>query len=123
MIDPAVILILLITVGGIATIYMSGTMGVNECRAAVKEQKQLEAEKRIQALQQKRMFQNAAPSDKAEQKQVKEKSKAKGTEGYENIFAPSNLEGDGSNKEAEKEDQAKGTEGYQNLFSPENLQN
>ena len=120
--DPAVVVILLITCAGIGTMYMSGTIGVNECKVAVKEQKQLEAQKRIKALEQKRMFKNAAPSDKAEAVNTKQKSKAKGTEGYENIFAPTNLGTEESEGEPTEDSKAKGTEGYQNLFAPENLQ-
>ncbi len=119
--DPAVIIILVITVAGMATVYMSGTMGVNECKIAVKEQKQLEAEKRIQQLQQKRMFKDAAPSDKPSPAATKPKAKAKGTEGYEGIFSPGNLEGGDDGQNTGSENKATGTEGYQNIFAPENL--
>ena len=125
--EPVVMLILLITIAGTATVYMSGTMGVNECKVAVKELKRIETEKRIQALEQKRMFKNAAPSDKKTSSGGKDKAKAKGTEGYENLFAPQSLEGnqDESSTESEtgSETSNNNTKGYQNLFAPENLQN
>ena len=55
--------------------------------------------------------------------QDEEKVKAKGTEGYEGIFAPQNLqEQAGDNGVEEEKVEAKGTEGYQGIFAPENLQ-
>lgn len=120
-VEPVVIMILLITLGGLATVYMSGTIGVDQCKVAVKEQKRIETEKRIRALEQKRMFQNAAPSDKVETSSGEDKTRAKGTEGYENIFAPQSLEGTGSqgNSGGESNDDSGD---YQNIFAPENLQ-
>ena len=119
--EPVVIIIFLITVSGLATVYMSGTMGVEECKVAVKEQKRLETEKRIKALEQKRMFKNAAPSEKADSSEAQPKARAKGTEGYENIFAPQSLEG--TQAPESSEDESDDSNGYKNLFAPENLQN
>ena len=120
--EPAVIMILLITFAGMATVYMSGTIGVDECKVVVKEQKRLETEKRIKALEQKRMFRNAAPSDKIKPTSDKQKSRAKGTEGYENIFAPQSLEGAESGNNSKSEADENDTNGYKNIFAPENLQ-
>ena len=53
---------------------------------------------------------------------------AKGTEGYQSIFAPTNLEGqvgspDPDQPAQEQEEiKAKGTEGYQSIFAPSNLE-
>ena len=51
---------------------------------------------------------------------------ARGTEGYTNIFAPQNLEGqvgvgDGA-QTPDPDAPAKGTEGYTNIFAPQNLE-
>ena len=126
-IEPVVIIILLITLAGTATVYMSGTMGVNECKVAVKELKRIETEKRINALEQKRMFKNAAPSDKDASSTSKQKSKAKGTEGYENLFAPQSVEENEIKSTTESESDSETDEhnanDSENLFAPENLQN
>ena len=122
-VEPVVLIIFLITITGLATVYMSGTMGVNECKVAVKEQKRIETQKRIDALEQKRMFKNAAPSDKQSSPSIKEKSRAKGTEGYENIFAPQSLEGKEPKNNTDNNTDTDSKNGYENIFAPENLQN
>ena len=123
--EPAVLMILLITLAGLGTVYMSGTIGLNECKAAVAEQKQREIEQRIQALERERMFRQAAPDTTITPKtEQKPRARARGTEGYESIFAPGNLEGTGTETEVEEQEPAgaPGTEDYQNIFAPENLQ-
>jgi spermidine/putrescine transport system permease protein len=121
-VEPVVILILLTTLGGLATVYMSGTIGVEECKVAVKEQKRIDTEKRIRALEQKRMFKNAAPSDKVETPDQKEKTRAKGTEGYENLFSPQSLETTQPEDSSGTDEIDADSGDYNNIFAPENLQ-
>lgn len=120
--EPAVILILMITAAGMATVYMSGTLGVEECKVAVKEQKRLETEKRVRELERKRMFRDAAPSDRQAPAAGREKPRAKGTEGYESIFAPQSLEGADSGSSREDDANTGRASDYENIFAPENLQ-
>lgn len=92
MASPALILVMLITIAGIGTIYMAGTMGVDECKVAVKEQKRLETERKIREFKAKRMFQSAQPAV-GDQAPVRTAPAEKPQTSYDSLFAPSNLEG------------------------------
>jgi spermidine/putrescine transport system permease protein len=121
--EPALILFVLIFCAGLGTVYFAGTIGVDECKVAVKEAKKQRAATRVRERETLQMFRGAKPGQEtgtgdAGQPQTGEA--AKGTEGYQGIFAPSNLEGQ---VESEKQDEpAKGTEGYQSIFAPSNLE-
>lgn len=123
--EPAFILFALIVVAGLGTVYFSGTIGVEECKAVVKAERQAEIQRRVERRQQQQMFQSAIdaqPEEPAQEQQTQDESKvtAKGTEGYQGVFAPQNLQGE-NEEEPDQETPVKGTEGYQNVFSPENL--
>ena len=126
--EPAFIMSALIVFAGLGIVYFTGTIGVDECKAFVKAEKQAQTKLRVERRQQKAMFEITAEQIGAEQPdqedvQDEEKVKAKGTEGYEGIFAPQNLqEQAGDNGVEEEKVEAKGTEGYQGIFAPENLQ-
>ncbi len=132
LIDPAFAMIILIFVAGIGTAYYAGTVGVDECKAAVEEAKRAAVQRRIEELRQRRMFQGAQPGvQQAPTTQPSGTSdvQAPGTEGYQGIFAPTNLEGqvkgedDGGQTQPSGTDRpAPGTEGYQNIFAPQNLE-
>lgn len=111
--EPAFIMSALIIVGGLGIVYFSGTIGVDECKAAVKETKRVEVQRRVEKMQQKQMFQSAVEQQSIE-------SKARGTEGYEGIFSPQNLQEQTTSPDTEAT--AKGTEGYQSIFAPSNLE-
>ncbi|MDH3714079.1 MAG: ABC transporter permease [Gammaproteobacteria bacterium] len=121
--EPALILFVLIFITGLGTVYFAGTLGVDECKIAVKEEKKRRAAARVKERETLQMFRGAQPGQEtgtgdAGQPQTGEA--AKGTEGYQGIFAPSNLEGQ---VESEQQDEpAKGTEGYQGIFAPSNLE-
>ncbi len=118
--EPALIMFVLIVVAGLGTIYFSGTLGVEECKAAVKEQRQKEIQRRVEKRQQQQMFQSAVdvqgqqPETSSQTNEGSDVS-AVGTEGYQGIFAPQNLQGE------IEEESVTGTEGYQDVFNPENL--
>ncbi len=119
--EPAFILFALIIVAGLGTVFFTGTVGVEECKAAVKAQRQADIQRRVEKRQQQQMFQSAIElqgQQPEESLQADEDSKvsARGTEGYQSIFAPQNLQG-----ESEEEKPATGTEGYLNIFQPDNL--
>ncbi len=125
--EPAVAVTLLVFAAGLGTVYFAGTVGVDECKAAVKEEKRRIAEQRVKERQSLQMFRGARPGTRPESQAAQEsKVQAKGTEGYRGIFAPGNLEGQvGSppQPQADQEEiQAKGTEGYQSIFAPSNLE-
>lgn len=139
LIDPAFAMILLIFIAGIGTAYYAGTVGVDECKAAVREAKQLEIQRRIEERRQRQMFQGAEPGTQPAPAVVPGSTsdiRARGTEGYQGIFAPQNLEsqvkgdaaGDGAQEENAPVDEqggaavpAPGTEGYIGIFDPGNL--
>lgn len=123
--DPAVVIAALVFAAGFGTVYFAGTMGIDECKAAVKEEKRRMVEQRVKERQAKDMFRSAqpgmtsAPAAGAQQERID----AKGTEGYQGIFDRGNLEGQvDSAEEAEEKLRAKGTEGYQGIFDPGNLE-
>lgn len=133
--DPALIVVLLVFVAGLGTAYFAGTMGIDECKANVVEEKRARAQARIKERQQRRMFEGAAPGQATPapaEPPAQEKIRAKGTEGYQNIFAPKNLQDQAGSTtpdnpappptEAPQEKTiAPGTEGYLNIFDPRNL--
>ncbi len=124
--DPAMIIAVLVFVAGTGTVYFAGTIGVEECKAAVLAEKRARTERAIKERQTKEMFRQAAPTTPdpyAPAQEAAPKVEAKGTEGYRSIFAPSTLEGmAGQESEEQKEKiEAKGTEGYKSIFDPGNL--
>ena len=127
--DPALILFILVCVAGLGTVYFAGTMGVEECKVEVKAEKKRLTEQRVKERRTLQMFRGAAPGEQTGQQEAapaQPEIKAKGTEGYQGIFAPQNLEGQAGTGTGEpiREDDApaKGTEGYQSIFAPQNLE-
>jgi len=126
--DPAVILIFLVTIAGLGTMYFSGTMGLDECKVAVKAEKQRVVQERVKKRQQKTMFQDAGrqaliPVPEGGNASTKP---APGTSNFEGLFSPDNLqEQAGASGEAEQKQEktrAAGTEQFQGIFAPQNLE-
>ena len=129
--DPALILFVVICIAGLGTVYFAGTMGVEECKAEVKAEKKRVTEQRVRERRTIQMFRGAAPGEQTGQGTApaapdQADAPAKGTEGYSNIFAPQNLEGQaGTGTGTPAQDAgapARGTEGYSNIFAPQNLE-
>jgi len=125
--DPAVILIFLVTIAGLGTIYFAGTMGLDECKAAVKAEKQRVVQERVKKREQKSMFQDAGRQALTPvPKGAGAKSRpAPGTSNFQGLFSPDNLEEQAGTKEAEQEQEktrAAGTEQFQGIFAPQNLE-
>jgi spermidine/putrescine transport system permease protein len=119
--DPALIMIALITFAGIGTVYFAGTIGVDQCKAFVKEEKQRKIRLKVQRQQQKAMFKSAAPTGRSALGiNPQEKVRAKGTEQFKSVFDTKNLAGQSGSEEPDKTE-AKGTEGYKSVFDPGNL--
>ena len=119
--DPALIMIVLITIAGVGTVYFAGTIGVDQCKAFVKEEKQRKIRLKVQRQQQKAMFKSAAPTGRSLRDQdPQHKVRAKGTEQFKSVFDTKNLAGQSGLEESEKP-KAKGTEGYKSVFDPGNL--
>jgi len=129
--DPALIMIFLIVVAGVGTTFMAGTMGVEECKVAVKSEKQRATQERIKALrernQAKRDVEAARQAQETEKKRV-EKEGRTGTENFNSIFNTDNLAPAEDESEAEPEDSEPktgpsrtGTENFNSIFSTDNL--
>jgi spermidine/putrescine transport system permease protein len=119
--DPALIMIVLITFAGVGTVYFAGTIGVDQCKAFVKEEKQRRIRLKVQRQQQKAMFKSAAPTGRSALGiNPQEKVRAKGTEQFKSVFDTKNLAGQSGLEEPDKTE-AKGTEGYKSVFDPGNL--
>ncbi|MEM7250933.1 MAG: ABC transporter permease [Pseudomonadota bacterium] len=124
--EPALYLVIAIFVAGLGTAFFAGTMGVEECKVAVKEEKRRVTEERIRKLRESQRAQDAAVETP-----TTPKVKAPGTEGYQNIFSPGNLrdqsgaesKSDTAPKRDTDEEKVKspGATQYQNIFAPQNL--
>lgn len=93
--NPAMLIATVIFIAGAGTVYFAGTIGVNECKAAVAEQKTIETRRKVEEFKKKQMFKKAAPSldsGSGAATTIQPKIEAKSTEGYQSIFAPQNLE-------------------------------
>ena len=121
--DPALIIILLVFVAGLGTAFFAGTMGVEECKVAVKEQKRQETQKRIDALQKRQQAERAAVEAAEEARQI-ERQQRTGTQNFNSIFSSDNLQpqaGD-SGPATTPQSQRTGTENFNSIFSSGNLQ-
>ena len=122
--EPAVLMASAIVVAGMGIVYFTGTIGVEECKAFVKQEKQVEIQRRVERRKGQDMFKSSVEMQGVQPKAVEEavpKVKAKGVEGYQGIFAPQNIQ-EQIGEESQDQSKAKGTEGYQGIFAPENLQ-
>lgn len=121
--EPALIMSMLVVVAGIGIVYFAGTVGVDECKVMVQEQKRAETERKVDVMKKRTMFKSATEEQPAQRQQPASDApevKARGTEQFEGMFAPTNLEDQG--EEAEGEVKARGTEQFEGLFAPSNLE-
>ena len=122
--EPAFLMAAAIVVAGMGIVYFTGTIGVEECKVFVKQEKQVEIQRRVERRKGQDMFKSSVEMQGVQPKAVEEavpKVKAKGVEGYQGIFAPQNIQ-EQIGEESQDQSKAKGTEGYQGIFAPENLQ-
>ena len=115
----------LLVVFAVATITVVGTAAVyspDQCIANVKEQKRLEAERRIQELRKQREEQRKQrEAQEAEQGGATQSApKPSNNSGFGGVFAPGTL-GGGTDAEPEAEEPPKGNSGFGNVFDPNSL--
>ena len=115
--NPALLVVTVIFIAGLGTLYFAGTVGVDECKVILQQQKAEETRRKVDEFKSKQMFKRAAPSAAGAATVIQPKTPAKGTESYQSVFAPTNLDGQVDSSEADEE-QAKGTENYQDIFAP-----
>ena len=117
LLHPALAVLVLISVVGVGTIYFAGTMGVEECKAAVREEKHRAAQERIDALRRERQSREA-PSP-AEEDGVRRHDEPAG------IFTPDNLEIPGGTTETDRDESTEEPPAQAprstDPFAPENL--
>ena len=63
LLDPGLLIVIAVTIAGVGTVYLAGTIGVDECKAAVKAEKKRQVEQRVRERRASQMFQRAAPSE------------------------------------------------------------
>ena len=93
--EPAFLMAAAIVVAGMGIVYFTGTIGVEECKVAVKQEKQVEIQRRVERRKGQEMFKSSVELHGVQPKATEEaapKVKAKGVEGYQGIFAPKNLQ-------------------------------
>jgi len=61
LLEPALLMIVTVFVAGAGTAWFAGSIGLEECKAAVLEEKRRDAEERVRTFQQRDMFRRAAP--------------------------------------------------------------
>lgn len=127
--NPAAIVLLVLTVGAVATISFANVYSPNSCKVEVKEQKRVLQQLQIDKIQQQRQQKNRDDAVKGPDIFGADKSKVapntvpvpqspgKGTFG--NVFAPNNLDKAAPKPESKIESPGKGTFG--NVFAPSNL--
>ena len=131
--EPAFLMAMGVIFAGLVTIYFTGTIGVDECKAVVKAERQQEIQRRVERRQKQDLFKSAVRLEEQAPdvtEEADEKVEAVGTEGYQGIFAPENLEeqaeteasGEDTQTQTEEVASATGTEAYQSIFAPENLE-
>jgi len=93
--QPALYMILAVFVSGLGTTYFAGTMGVEECKVRVKEEKRKIVQESVRKQQQKAMFRDAAKKAGAPaviSKPVEDKSKRSGvSSSFGSMFSTDNL--------------------------------
>jgi len=95
--DPALILIFLITIAGVGTVYLAGTLGVDQCKALVHEEKQKIIREKVRRQQMKAMFKSAVPGkDRPATRTPEKKVRAKGTAQFKSVFDAQNLKSAGT---------------------------
>ena len=93
LLEPATLMILLVFTAGLGAAYFGGTIGVDECKARVKEEKILRAQERIKKIEAKSMFQNApAASEAAGAAAGAGKSERAGASQFQGVFDIGNLQ-------------------------------
>ncbi len=119
--NPMIILTILIFIAGLGTMYFRGTIGLEECKIAVHEQKRIETERKVKEFKAKRMFQSGKPEIQSSADPAPA-STNKSSGSYGSLFAPTNLEGQvESDKKSEKQSEQSGS-GYGSIFAPTNLE-
>ena len=120
--DPALIMIFMITIAGVGTIYFAGTIGVDECKVIAREEKRKIIQEKVRRQQQKAMFKSAVPrEDQPLTPKPEKKVKAKGTEQFKSVFDTQNLHVTPV-PESEDDPASKGNDTSGDVFNPGNLQ-
>jgi spermidine/putrescine transport system permease protein len=119
--DPALIMIFMITIAGVGTIYFAGTIGVDECKVIAREEKRKIIQEKVRRQQQKAMFKSAVPrEDQRLTPKPEQKVTAKGTEQFKSVFDIQNLQGTPV-PESQDNSASKGNDTSGDVFNPNNL--
>ena len=118
--NPALAVFLLICVAGVGTIYLAGTVGVEECKQAVDAQKRERTRQRIEALRRERQRAPAGEQPPAEEDGPPDIGEVP------NIFLPEDARAPPGDDDASAEPEAREKTAEQeprptNPFAPENL--
>jgi len=116
--NPAMVLITVIFLAGLATAWMAKTYDVAACKARIAKEKEIERKIReAPGMFVPKTTAPAAPTAPAPKKPVE----APGTEQYKGIFAPENLEKQVGPSGKAEPPKSPGAEQYKSIFDPGNL--
>ncbi len=123
--SPAMLIATAVFIAGMGTLYFAGTIGVDECKAVLREEKARETARKVKEFKMKQMFKQAAPGTitggaTATPTPSQPDTPAKGTEGYQSIFSPDNLGKQTGTEEAEEAPNQE-SENFNSIFAPQNL--
>ena len=115
--NPALAVFALIAVVGVGTIYLAGTLGVEECKVAAQEEKRRRTEQRIEAL---RRARQSTPTPVAPQEDGTRRP-----DEMANPFAPANIDipqdTEETRRSEDKKDDPPRSQHTTDPFAPENL--
>lgn len=121
--NPAMVLITVIFLAGLATVWMAKTYDVAACKARIAAEKAIE--RQIREAPSMFVPKTVTPAPETAPGAAPEKPvTAPGTEQYKGIFAPGNLEkqvGPSGSNESETAPQSPGASQYKSIFDPGNL--
>ena len=127
--NPAAIVLLVLSVGAVATVGFASTYSPDSCKVVVREQKRALQQKQIEKIKQQRLQQQRDKATKgpdifgADKSKVAPQSgfatKSPGVGAFGNVFAPTNLDKTQPKPESKTESPGKGAFG--NVFAPTNL--
>lgn len=117
--NPATVVLVLLAFMVIVMVGTAQKYSPEACKIAVREAKQIEIQKRIDALKETRRQKENAEA--AQQPSSAAPATPNNSSAFGNVFAPGNLSGDAPEQEVDEPAPQSGTGAFGNVFAPDNL--
>ncbi|WP_169568704.1 ABC transporter permease [Sneathiella limimaris] len=122
--NPAAIVLVLLALGGASTIWFAQVYSPDQCIEQVREQKQIEIQKKIDAIKEKRrqeMLKRQQEQSSSGTTNTAPKATNPGAGAFGGVFAPKNLDTETPDKGSEKKSTNPGAGAFGGVFAPQNL--